>query len=183
MNSGLTNESSMMPSLLEFFNNKEYFSILQDFITCNKNRDSKESKLSIGLLDWFNVNYAPEYNVEYIKGTKNILVWQSYNSALSGYSKALFDPFARGSKRGKTITISNNEVALVTTLCQLNYFRWAIRNGVIDYVKNNADKIYEDMIKRSNRGGKRSTGRKQKISVSASKTLGLHKVEMLINFG
>jgi len=176
-----TNESSMMPSLLEFFGKQDHFSILQEFITSNKSRDNK---LSIGLLDWFNVNYAPEYNIEYIKNEKNILVWQSYNSALSGYSKALFDPFARGSKRGKTINIANDTVTVVTTLCQLNYFRWAIKNGVIDYVKANVDKIYTDMLERSNRGGKRSTGgRKQKISVSASKTLGVHNVKMLIKFG
>jgi hypothetical protein len=171
----------MMPSLMVFFKEQAHFSILQEFIMSNKSRDNK---LSIGLLDWFNVNYAPEYNIEYIKNDKNILVWQSYNSALSGYSKALFDPFARGSKKGKTITITDNNITLVTTLCQLNYFRWAIKNGVIDYVKMHVDHIYTDMITRSNRGGKRSTGtRKQKISVSASKTLGVHNVKMLIKFG
>ena len=181
MSLGLTNESSMMPSLLAFFNKKEHFNILKEFITCSKNK-TRDSKISIGLLDWFNVNYAPAYNVEYTKKEKNILVWQSYNSALSGYSKSLFDPFARGSKIGNTISITDNEITLVTTLCQLNYFRWAIRNGVIDYVKRNTNEIYDDMMKRSNRGGKREQGRKQKISVSASKTLGVHKVEMLIKF-
>lgn len=179
--SAYTNESSMMPSLLDFFSQKNHFDTLQEFIMSNKSRNNK---LSIGLLDWFNVNYAPEFNIEYIKNDKNILVWQSYNSALSGYSKALFDPFARGSKRGKTITMTNDTVTVVTTLCQLNYFRWAIKNGVIDYVKAHVEEIYTDMISRSNRGGKKTTGvRKQKISVSASKTLGVHNVTMLIKFG
>jgi hypothetical protein len=180
MTSAYSNEASMMPSLLQFFKSSTNFGILQEFINSNK---SRTNKLSIGLLDWFNVNYAPEYNVEYRLGDRVVLVWQSYNSALSGYSKALFDPFARGSKKGKTVTITNGTVSLVTTLCQLNYFRWAIKNGVIEYVKQHLDEIYDDMIKRSNRGGKKSSGKKQKISISASKTLGRHSVTMSIKFG
>ena len=178
-----SNESSMMPSLIEFFSYDYNFEILQEFIN---SKHTRSNKLSIGLLDWFNVNYAPEYNVEYVikKGNteKVILVWQSYNAALAGYGKALFDPFARGKSKGETITLKNANNSVVTTLRQLNYFRWAIKNGIIDFVKNHVIEIYEDMCKRSNRGRK-SDGKKQKLSVSASKTLGRHDIKMTINFG
>lgn len=183
MNTIETNESSMKPSLEEFFSYKYNFDILQEFVTSNKNRN----KLSIGLLDWFNVNYSQEYGTEYVirrgKTDKLFYVWQAYNAALHGYSKALFDPFARGSKKGQTITISNGEVTITTTLCQLNYFMWAIKNGIIDYVKANINEIYDDMIKRSNRGGKKQEGeKKKKLSISASKTLGYHDIKMVIKF-
>jgi hypothetical protein len=179
-----TNESSMMPSLLEFFGRKYNFDLLQEFINSNKNRSNK---LSIGLLDWFNVNYSQEYGIEYIirRGTTDRIfyVWQSYNAALHGYGKALFDPFARGSKKGHTVTISNGDIDISTTLCQLNYFMWAIKNGIIDYVRTNIDAIYDDMIVRSNRGGKKQVGeKKKKLSVSASKTLGYHDIKMVIKF-
>jgi hypothetical protein len=138
-------------------------------------------------LDWFNVNYAQEYGTEYIIRRCNtdrlFYVWHAYTAALYGYGKALFDPFARGSKKGHTVAINNGEVTINTTLCQLNYFMWAIKNGVIDYVKTHVDAIYDDMIKRSNRGGKKHVGeKKKKLSVSASKTLGFHDIKMVIKF-
>ena len=178
-----SNEESMMPGLLEFFSVPCHFDVLLDFV----NNRARGSHLSIGLLDWFNVNYAPKNNVEYIvrRGDtdKVIFVWQAYNAALSGYGKALFDPFARGSKIGHTVTVTNGKENIVTTLCQLNYFRWAIKNGVIDYVKRHVDEIYDDMLERSNRGGKRKgAGRKQKLTVSSSKTLGKHHIKMTVKF-
>ena len=181
-----SNESSMMPSLLEFFNYKFNFAILKEFIDSRKTRSTK---LSVGLLDWFNVNYAKEYNVEYVlktvKSIKVIYVWQLYKAALSGYPKDLFDPFARGKSKGGSITINNEEnESINTTLCQLNYFRWAIKNGIIDYVKDHVEEIYDDLCKRSHRGNKKAPGeKKQKLSVSASKTLGIHNVKMTIKFG
>ena len=178
-------ESSMMPSLLEFFSVKCNFEILKEFIDSRKTRSNK---LSVGLLDWFNVNYSKEYGVEYelVRGASRrvIYVWQLYTAALAGYTKALFDPFARG--RGKNCIVIKNEEGdeISTTLCQLNYFRWAIKNGVIEYVKTHVDEIYNDQAARSNRGGKKKAGeKKHKISVSASKSLGIHDVRMTIKFG
>ncbi len=181
-----TNESSMMPSLLEFFSFRCNYDVLKEFIDSRKTRSNK---LSVGLLDWFNVNYAKKYDVEYVlkkgKYNKVIYVWQLYNAALSGYPKDLFDPFARGKGKGGSITICNEDGdSISTTLCQLNYFRWAIKNGIIDYVKEHVDEIYEDLCARSHRGGKKAPGeKKQKLSVSASKTLGIHNVKMTIKFG
>lgn len=181
-----SNETSMMPSLLEFFNYKYNFDVLKEFLTDRKER---AAKLSVGLLDWFNVNYSKEYGVEYVlrKGssTKVIYVWQIYNAALSGYTKQLFDPYGRGKSKGGSIKITNEDgESINTTLAQLNYFRWAIKNGVIDYVKEHLEEIYDDLSRRSNRGRRKAAGeKKHKLSVSASKTLGHHDVKMTIKFG
>lgn len=182
---GLSDEESMMPSLREFFSCKYNFDVLKEFIDSRK---SRKNKLSVGLLDWFNVNYAKQYGVEYkltrMGRSRTIHVEQSYNAALDGYGKECFDPFARGKKNGGAMILTNSDGDQVTTtLRQLNYFRWAINTGVIDYVKDHVDEIYQDFVERSNRGGKKKTGeKKQKLSVSASKSLGLHNVKMTVRF-
>ena len=185
MSKVLSNEESMMPSLNDFFSIDHNFGILKEFINSRK---SRTNKLSFGLLDWFNVNYAKQYGVEYtltkVGRKKVIYVWQAYNAALDGWGKELFDPFARGKKKGGAITLTNDAgESVTTTLRQLNYFRWAIDYGVISYVKEHIDDIYEDFIKRSNRGGKKERGtKKEKLSVSASKSLGIHNVKMTVKF-
>jgi hypothetical protein len=185
MSIGLSDEDSMMPSLRDFFSYSYNFDILKEFIDSRK---SRKNKLSVGLLDWFNVNYAKQYGVEYTltrMGRPRIIhVEQSYNAALDGYGKEGFDPFARGKKNGGAIILTNDkDEQITTTLRQLNYFRWAINTGVINYVKEHIDEIYDDFAKRSNRGGKKNKGtKKQKLSVSASKSLGIHNVKMTVKF-
>ena len=187
MSLAISNEEAMMPSLQDFFSYSHNFDVLKEFADSRK---SRSNKLSIGLLDWFNVNYSKEYGITYTlvkmgRTKKMVYVWQAYNSALNGYGKELFDPFARGKSKGGAIRITNDkEASVTTTLRQLNYFRWAIKNGVIDYVKEHLDDIYADYNKRSNRGGKKKKGeKKQKLSVSASKSLGIHNVKMTVKFG
>lgn len=185
MSKVLSNEESMMPSLRDFFSVEYNFDILKEFINSRKPR---ANKLSFGLLDWFNVNYSKQYGVEYtltkLGRKRTIYVWQAYNAALDGYGKELFDPFARGKSKGGAITLTNDKgESVTTTLRQLNYFRWAIENGVIDYVKEHIEEIYEDFTTRSNRGMKKAEGsKKQKLSVSASKSLGIHNVKMTVKF-
>jgi hypothetical protein len=185
-------EQSMLPSLLKFFSDREHFDVLKEF------KLSKHSKLSVGLLNWFNVNYAKEYGVEYVVESmgrqRSVYVWQSYNAALSGYKKEYFDPFARGKNCGKEIAIEHNGEVVRTTIRQLNYFRWAINNGVIDYVRKHVEDIYEDMNKRGRHSCDSSAVsscssvendglKKRQISVSASKKLGIHSVTMTVKFG
>lgn len=172
-------EKSMLPSLLIFFQDKDHFEILQRY----RHGGNKE-KYSASILDWFTVNYAKKYGVEYTilkKGRKKIVhVEQSYNAALNAYHKEYFDPFARGTNRGQKIVIENDGEYVETTIRQLNYFRWAIDKGIITYVDTNIDIIYEDMSKRSNRGKKKQSTDKKQLSVSASKSLRVSKINTLL---
>jgi len=176
-----TMEKFMLESLLKFFSDPEHFSSLKRY------RD-KGGKVSVSLLDWFTVNYAKKNGVRYqIKKNgrrKNVLVEQSYNAALHAHTKEYFDPFARGSKQGKGFLIQNEKGdEITTTVRQLNFFRWAINNGVIEYVDRHVEEIYKDMCERSNRGKKKSAEhKKQQLSVSASKSLGIHQVKMTVKF-
>ena len=161
----------MLPSLLKFFQNKDHFDILRRY-----RYGANKEKFSASILDWFTVNYAKKYGVEYTilkMGRKKIVhVEQSYNAALNAYHKEYFDPFARGSNRGQKIFIENEGEYVETTIRQLNYFRWAIEKGVVAYVDQHIDKIYEDMCVRSNRGKKKKLDSdKKQLSVSVSKSL------------
>lgn len=166
-------DNFMLKPLLHFFSEPENFDVLKRY------RD-KKSNVSVSLLDWFVVNYAKQYGVRYelVKGDtkKMVHVEQSYTAALYAHTKEYFDPFARGSKQGKGILIQNSDdEEIITTVRQLNFFRWAINNGIIEYIDKNVDAIHKDMCERSNRGKKKTHEHKKKqLSVSASKRLGLH---------
>lgn len=172
-------EKFMLEPLLTFFTEPANFSILQRY------RD-KKSNVSVSLLDWFVVNYAKKYGVRYeIQRNgqrKTVHVEQSYAAALYAHTKEYFDPFARGSKQGKGIIIQNKEDdEIITTVRQLNFFRWAINNGIIEYIDRHVEEIHRDMTERSNRGKKKTAEHKKKqLSVSASKSLGIHQVKVTV---
>jgi hypothetical protein len=54
----------------------------------------------------------------------------------------MFDPFCR--KRRIPFYYEENK-CVITTIGQLNFFKWSIKNEVINYVINNFQKINEDM--------------------------------------
>jgi hypothetical protein len=51
-----------------------------------------------------------------------------YEAQLNSFSKAYFDPF----KRGPKLKFEKGGIKVVTTLGQLNYFRWIFRTGIIN---------------------------------------------------
>ena len=65
----------------------------------------------------------------------------SYKSQLKGFSKNYFDPFQRKDR----IEFFILDTKITTTIGQLNFFKWAIQNKVIDYAKENLQSIHKDM--------------------------------------
>lgn len=61
----------------------------------------------------------------------------SYKEELARFSKHHFDPFARRAKRA--VTIGGEQV--ITSAAQLNFFRWAIRNDVLEYARSHCDEL------------------------------------------
>ena len=73
-----------------------------------------------------------------------------------------------------------------TTIGQLNFFRWAIENKIIDYIEMNFNTIHNDMNKRNstskNRKDKttvKTRKRREELSISASKSIKKEKVEII----
>jgi len=181
----MTSEESKMTSLIKFFRQKYNLDILLEFVEKNK----KRNKLSLRLIDWFVTNYSKQYGTSYkIKKTNgrivNFVVWEEYQTESSSDGKGYFDPFRRGKKDGKLIELEYPLGKLETTIGQLTFFRWVIKNGVIDYVREHVEEIYEDMCQRGSNAKCRigtKNGKRKQLSVSMSRTLGQHKVTVNVS--
>lgn len=141
-----TIEEKIMNKLLEFYSHTVNFKQILDIVVL------KTRYMPLRTLDWFTTNYAKKRNISYnIKrpngSIQRFKVYRSYKSQLKGCKKKDFDPFCRGD----TITlkyespIDGTEYEFDTAICQLNFFKWAIENLVLDYVEQNFDSIYNDM--------------------------------------
>jgi hypothetical protein len=96
------------------------------------------SEMSLRLIDWFVTNYSKVNNISYIINGQEFLVYTNYKSQLKAYSKKLFDPFCR---RERIMFQLQGYPMFQTTVGKLNFFRWAIEKGVLDYIKLNLPKI------------------------------------------
>ena len=125
------------------------------------------SKLSLRIIDWFVTNYSKKNNViYYLKRTKKggndysyskegndeysepFIVYIRYKSQLDGFQKRLFDPFCRIGKNGNRIEFFyDDKNSIITTVGQLNFFKWAIENNILAYIKDNISEIEQDMNK------------------------------------
>lgn len=96
------------------------------------------SEISLRLIDWFVTNYAKQHNISYILNNQEFLVYTNYKSQLKAYSKKLFDPFCR---RERIMFQIAGQPLFQTTVGKLNFFRWALEKGVLDYITLNMAKI------------------------------------------
>jgi hypothetical protein len=101
-----------------------------------------ESEMSLRLIDWFVTNYSKFHNISYIHKNQDFFVYIDYKNQLKAYSKKLFDPFCR---RERILFQLHNIPAFITTVGKLNFFRWAIEKGILDYIKINLKSIEKEM--------------------------------------
>ena len=143
------------------------------------------STISLRLLDWFVTRYANKYKVRYYqveskndKNDKNekedkfdksidkgFNVHISYKAQLKSYKKKYFDPFRRRKKfkyifKNIVSTSGTEQVTLCTTIGQLNFFKWAFNNHVIEYVFTK----YKSISKAMGTSNKMDKTRKQKTA-------------------
>lgn len=173
-------QNLLMLSLTQFFKNKNNLEQMLQIV-------DEKSNVSLRILDWFVTNYAKKYNITYDNNGNKFMVYLDYKSQLKAYSKKQFDPFRRND-RISFYDYDNEEIE--TTVGQLNFFRWAISNGVLTYVKKNLNKIDEDMNtclrnhykKPSPINEKTQRRKRQELSVSATKTVNKHDVKIVVQF-
>jgi hypothetical protein len=141
------------------------------------------------IVDWFSTNYAKKYFTVYnLKNGRRFKVYEDYKLKLRAYSKKRFDPFCRWER----ITIPYNEDKHIqTTIGQLNFFKWALENDVIDYIMANYSSIESDMNNRNSSSRKKEDSSTQKtktrkkreeLSVSATKTIKKEDIEIVVSF-
>jgi hypothetical protein len=112
--------------------------------------------VSLRLLDYLVTNYSKSTNASFVAPDgERVRLFREYKAQLRGYSKLAFDPFARRCR----IVVEFGGGSMETTVAQLNFFRWAISRGVVDYASKHSAEIEEFYSK--SRGGKET--KKSKI--------------------
>ena len=124
----------LLTSINHFYDDTENKTMLKSIL-------DKSSGISLRNLEWFITNYAKKNNLTYTTSNgKLFTVHCAFKSTLDGYSKKLFDPFCRSEKISYTIPGTDDEIS--TTVAQLNFIKWCIKNKVIDYISNNKDTLF-----------------------------------------
>ena len=177
-----TRQQMLMQSLTEFFTKLENIQKFKELV-------KKGAPISLRVIDWFVTNYSKDNEVVYRKGadwiqstsqigggsSKNkgggctdalkqnrmVNVHESYKAQLKAYSKRQFDPFCRRDRIHFYYTPTDK---LETTVGQLNFFRWAIENNVIEYVQTHLKDIESAMrvYVRAQREARRKLAKKGK---------------------
>ena len=189
-----TQNDLLMKNLMDFYQNKENIDKMISII-------NGESKISLRIVDWFVTNYAKKYYTIYEIPSQNTTpkrfkVYNDYKLKLKAYSKRRLDPFCRWER----ITIPyDGEKCMETTIGQLNFFKWAIENHIIEYIRENYTDIEKDMNNRNSTSSKRSTEsitddesnyknntktrkRREELSVSACKCIKKEIVKIIVTF-
>ena len=184
MESNLSSRQNLLMTTLYKFYCQENIDIMLPII-------KGENNLSLRIIDWFVTNYSKKkniiYNVNKNKNGKQIIenfsVHQNYKNQLKAYSKKQFDPFCR---RQRINFYYNKDNFLVTTVGQLNFFKWLIENNIINYIYDNIsiiEKYMNENIKKDYKSKKKDKRRKRtELSVSATKTLNKHNLNIILDF-
>jgi hypothetical protein len=190
----------LLSSLSSFYEkNDEYLQILKTII------DGKH-KLSLRMIDWLVTIYAKNNNMVYwiclndnkiylnippdnnSNNFRKINLYLDYRSQLKSFKKINFDSFRR---HDRISYISNKGTSIETTIGQLNFFKWALENKVIDYIEENYETIEKDMNSRNSTSKRKETlvvdntktrKKREELSISATKSIKKEEVEIVVEF-
>jgi hypothetical protein len=179
-----TQNELLLNNLLEFYKDQDNLTKMLKIIT-------GESKISLRIVDWFATNYAKKNYTLYNMTNKNgdnvrFKVYSDYKLKLKAYSKRRFDPFCRWDR----ISIPYKDGTYIeTTIGQLNFFKWALENSVVNYIEENYDIIEKDMNNRNstskrkeNIDNSKTRKKREELSISATKSIKKEDVEIVVKF-
>lgn len=185
MNTYTSQNDLLMNNLMEFYKNEAILNRMLKIIT-------GESRISLRIVDWFATNYAKKYFTLYnvtdeFGNTRRFKVYIDYKLKLKAYSKRRFDPFCRWERISIPYKV---DTCIETTIGQLNFFKWALENKVIDYIEENYDVIEDDMNSRNSTSKKKelvidnskTRKKREELSISATKSIKKEKVEIVVQF-
>ena len=209
-NNIITRNELILKPLLEFYkgdNLLRFVSIIQgENVIKNKTEDDttiiKKRNISLRIIDWFVTNYSKKnfvvYELQPIVGGFNIdtrfKVYYDYKLKLKAYNKSRFDCFCRWDRISIPIDADNN---LETTIGQLNFFKWAIENRILEYIEEHYQEIETDMnlfnsaskrrkspdsISISDKTNDKTRKKREELSISACKCIRKESVKIIVKF-
>lgn len=117
--------------------------------------------VSLRVIDWFITHYSKQKNVLYWLDDTHSRIYETlpkdpisarkfhlyyeYRAQLKSYTKMFFDPFRRHDRISFIIQKTPTLQTIETTAGQLNFFRWAIQNHILDYIQAHLPDIEESM--------------------------------------
>ena len=185
----------LLDSLYEYYCKQKNINKLMEVL-------EDDNKISLRIIDWFVTNYSKKNNIYYTifetntkKKTftqennrifKQFNTYHSYKSQLKSFSKKKFDPFCRRDR----INFKCGNKVIDTTVGQLNFFKWAIDNLIIDYIKLYYVEIEEDMnnsyniikVQKKEKKDKKERKKRQELSKSASRGLNSNNMKVILEF-
>ena len=202
-----TQNDVLMKHLLTFYQHPDHVKKLTSIIR-------GETNISLRIVDWFVTNYSKKYFVVYQHRTSSsrrtptvsdedevseeqsmcherFKVYNDYKLKLKAYSKRRFDPFQRWGRIEIPDTTTAEGAAIETTIGQLNFFKWAIENRIIEYIQEHYEDIERDMNLRNSTSKKRSTTdaadgftrkKREELSISATKCIKKEQVKIIVTF-
>jgi hypothetical protein len=127
-----------------------YNRIVNFYNQCSKNDMVKvidiingTSLISLRILDWFATKYSNKNKILIMIKDDVLDVHISYKAQLKSYKKKYFDPFKRHDKF--EYHFKGTDTTIQTTIGQLNFFRWAMENGIVKYIEDNYEKLSKEM--------------------------------------
>ena len=194
-----TKNQLLLQNLMDFYDERENLNEMLNII-------NGASNISLRIVDWFVTNFAKKYYTVYEtlvsdrSDMKRFKVYQDYKLQLKAYSKKNFDPFCRWDRIKIPYDESNY---METTIGQLNFFKWAIENKIVDYIKANYHDIEADMNNRNSTSKRKSPienpilnvgdvltssgdgktrKKREELSVSACKCIKKETVKIIVKF-
>lgn len=172
-----THDSSGVP--IKFSSHElELFSSLSEFYSIELNAIKlgeclqKRHNISLRLIEWFVTNYSKQYitiyNIRRVDKIERFKVHSRYRAASEGYKKEIFDPFCRTARISVAYYYTDNGNHIVeeyeSTIAQLNFFKWCVEYGIIEYIKMFNLEIARDMKNRCSG----SVRRRDKVAAAAA---------------
>jgi hypothetical protein len=128
-----------------------------------------EAEISLRIIDWFVTKFSRKNFTAYDLNGQRFVVYKSYKGQLDAYNKQYFDTNCRRERIQFSVT---GYEPFITTIGKLNFFRWALESGLLDYIEANQESLkagYNEFLKDTTQTQKRL--RAESETSSANSTL------------
>ena len=171
----MNKQQLLMISLTNFFKIEENMIKFLDILS--------NPRISLRVIDWSVTNFFKNKDIinKANESERIYFIHDSYKAQLKAYSKKQFDPFQR---RTRINFHYAPDKKMVTTVGQLNFFKWFIEGNVLDIISENLEQIETNMrtyVKESKKCKKNKKTKSNKDITGSISTIHEDVVEKVIS--